>query len=118
MAAVTKESQEEHLRNNMWTDTKTSKTVDDSSTLVTEDFVSRVNSPISQDPNIFKKWILSPFPNLNHCLLRSQLLMQTRNVQGTFANYVERQNRILDEERLKNLLTTELSYNSNARFWR
>ena len=111
-AAVNKNSQEEHPRNNMSWDTNYRRVYDDYITQVSEGVERRVTIKLSQEFGGRQDRILGALSKLDNFILSSQERVQSRNVPVTSLNY-DRENQEFNQERSQNDLHLEVGTSDN-----
>ena len=86
LAAVTRESQEEHPRNGQSRNTSVRRINEEYITQVSEEIESRVTKKLSQEFSRTESRILGALSKLGELLLNPQIRTHSGNVPGTFRN--------------------------------
>ena len=86
LAAVTRETQEEHPRNGQSRNTSVPRTNEEYITQVSDEIEDRVTKKLSKEFSRTESRILGALFNLDEFLLKPQILAHSGNVPGTFQN--------------------------------
>ena len=86
LAAVTRETQEEHPRNGQSRNTSVPRINDEYITQVSEEIESRVTEKLSQDFSRVQSRILGALSKLDEFLMNPQITTHSETVPGTFRN--------------------------------
>ena len=90
LAAVTKETQEEHPRNGQSRNTSVPRINEEYITQVPEEIEGRVTKKLSQEFSRTESRILDALSKLDEVLLNQQIQTHSRTVSGTFRIYTAR----------------------------
>ena len=86
LAAVTRKTQEEHLRNGQSRNTSVPRINEEYITQLSDEIEGRVTKKLSQEYSRTESRILGTLSNLDEFLLNQQIRMHSGTVQETFRN--------------------------------